>query len=224
MPVEIVKVIETEQLTFGDLFEAHFNGMAVRGRMSPDSAAQMAASLHLMNQALPLWIGDFMIAVEEQFGEESSQFLDAENGYAEKSVQNMRWVASRVPKENRSIPPLTWSHLQAVAALKLDQQRKWLDKAIDGDGDGPWPVSKLKTEIRKAGEGSGKLHWWLVVECGGEKKRDELAVEMEERGFAIAKREGLKTVQKKPRKKAKKAAVTAKRRRAPKRNQRRLKA
>jgi len=173
-------------------------------------ATERAVRVHT---ASAFWLGDILNLGESLFGEEASQFIDHED-MPEATVRNLTWVAKQVPPSNRQIAP-TWSHCQAVAALKPDTQKEWLEKARQED----WSVAKLKAEILKASDDSkSKLHWWLVVKVPTEAKADALEKELLGEGFEVVKHSGVKKEKKPKKKKAPKAKkeVTAKKRRGSK--------
>jgi hypothetical protein len=184
---------EVSSIQLGEHFRITPRGLVTIDQPSFEDRAQMGATLHVLAEAIQLALGDFANETEAALGEEASQILDADMGWAESTRKTYAWVAKNVLPENRLIPPLTFGHLQVVANLVHTQQRKWLDKASLGDGTTPWSIGKLKTELTaaKAG-GSQNLRFFIVVDAGSEKKQMALAARLESEGYIVVKRAGVK--------------------------------
>lgn len=153
------------------------------------------------------WLGDMILLGESLFGEEASQFVDQAD-LTESTVKNLTWVAKNVPPSNRALAQ-SWSHCQAVAALKVPVQKDWLLKSREND----WSVAKLKTEIAAAST-TKKLAFWLVVKCATEVQSDKLAKQLEAEGLTVVQHSGIKKLPSaKKAAKVKKGEVTARKRR-----------
>lgn len=119
--------------------------------------------LRTFERTLAFVIGDWINELEDRFGEESSQLIDA-TGWSESTVRVYSWTAKKVRAELRMIDAgLSYKHHQIVAALPPSQQKHWLTQAL-GNGEGPWPVSRLEKAI-KSGEDLLPTKWFVVVEC-----------------------------------------------------------
>lgn len=167
-----------------------------------------------------LWMGDLENLVEAKFGEEAAQVIDheayAKHGVSESTRKNWAWVAKRVPDANRRIAQ-SWSHMQAVAALPTAVQRKFLEESRAED----WSVSTLKKEIASKTENSkSKLHYIVTVDAQTEAKQGKIIAQLESEGFQCTAKTVIKRERKAPKEKK---AVTAKRSKTPKINQRRRK-
>lgn len=98
-------------------------------------------------------IGDWLIVGEALFGEEAAQAIDDRasrydlarrvTGLDQGTLQNIRSVCSRVPRENRR-SELDFTHHTKVASLEPDEQAVWLQKAIDET----WSTSELAAAIK----------------------------------------------------------------------------
>lgn len=93
-------------------------------------------------------LGDAMNYGENAYGEDYAQVIDTTRGImrlSAKSVENLAWLASRVPPENRR-DDLTITHHEIVAALDPSEQNTWLDKAENE----AMTTSELRKEVRAA--------------------------------------------------------------------------
>lgn len=70
-----------------------------------------------------------------------------ETGLEHDTLRNLAWVAVAVPASVRT-ERLSWAHHREVAALKIAQQRHWLQLAQGKDGAERWSVSQLRLAIR----------------------------------------------------------------------------
>jgi hypothetical protein len=88
------------------------------------------------------WIGDWIRYGTAKWGEKYAEAARV-TGYDVASLRNMAWVASRFDVSLRS-DKLTWSHHVLLAPLELDQQRRWLQRAIEQR----LSVSDLRLELK----------------------------------------------------------------------------
>jgi hypothetical protein len=95
----------------------------------------------------PWWVGDWLHYGTTRWGE---RYLEAVKvtGYDAKSLRNMRYVSSRFELSLRR-DNLTWSHPALLAAMEPDEQRYWLDRAVDNR----FSVDDLRIELRAAQRG-----------------------------------------------------------------------
>lgn len=182
-------------------------GLSKHGAITLAGAHQTLEVLLKIHSAIPLWIGDAVRQIEGALGEDAHQVLDHEmfekHGISESTKKTYEWVAGRVADAERRIAQ-SFGHMQAVAALRPDQQRKFLEESRAED----WSVSKLKVQIAsKTEEGRSKLRFFLLIDAGSEAKRDKLAERMEADGYKVVKKDIVKRAAK-PKKEKK--AVTAK--------------
>jgi hypothetical protein len=83
--------------------------------------------LGTLGQAYCWWVGDLLVYGEEIFGEEFAQ-IEATLPHSEHTLQNYRWVASRIPRTRRRTS-LGFGVHEAVAALEPKERDHWLDLA-----------------------------------------------------------------------------------------------
>lgn len=192
MSGQSVIVQETLQtVSLGAHFDITPGGLFVKGRPSFEAFAGLGETLRTLDRSLQFVIGDFFSEVERRFGDESglppedrkaSQILDHTN-WSESTLRAYRWTADNVPKENRRMDVLTYSHHQAVAKLPPPVQKKWLTQAAQSDCAGkPWPVARLKAAIKANGD-QPVMTWVCVAFCDSEGQRDNLLRELESRGI-----------------------------------------
>jgi site-specific DNA-methyltransferase (adenine-specific) len=114
--------------------------------LSHDDWERVGESLRLMEGAVHWWIGDWLAHGEKVYG---ATYDEAERltEFSKQTLKIDKWVADRIEKFLRR-NFLSWTHHKEVAALEPDDQDRWLDLAMMGDGEKPWPVSKLRNEIR----------------------------------------------------------------------------
>lgn len=94
------------------------------------------------------WIGDWIRYGTARWGE---KYVEAARvtGYDVASLRNMAWVAAQFDSSLRS-DKLSWSHHVLLAPLPTDQQRAWIERAIDER----LSVADLRLELRARGHGS----------------------------------------------------------------------
>jgi hypothetical protein len=94
------------------------------------------------------WIGDWIRYGTARWGE---KYVEAARitGYDVTSLRNMAWVAAQFDLSLRS-DKLSWSHHVLLAPLATDEQRAWIERAIDER----LSVADLRLELRARGHGS----------------------------------------------------------------------
>lgn len=159
--------VDHGMLTLGKYFEITPAGLKVKGHPSLEVCGDLVRFLQTMESSIELGIGDASNFIESAFGEEGSQLFDASDGWSEETLRNYRWVSGKVPPQNRLLPPLKFRHLREVAHIDdVAEQRAWLDKAVEGDGDGePWNGARLSKEIKASAKSAGKVSFSVTVEC-----------------------------------------------------------
>ncbi|MDX6601277.1 MAG: hypothetical protein QOF13_479 [Solirubrobacterales bacterium] len=94
------------------------------------------------------WIGDWIRYGTARWGE---KYVEAAKvtGYDVASLRNMAWVSSRFDLSLRS-DKLSWSHHVLLAPLSQEEQRRWIETAVDER----LSVADLRLELRARGYGS----------------------------------------------------------------------
>lgn len=170
-----------QTVSLGVHFEVTPRGLTVKGRPNFEAFDALGETLRTLEHSLAFVVGDFFREAEERFGEQASQILD-HTGWSESTLRAYRWTATKVSQADRRMDVLKYAHHQAVAKLSPKEQRRWLTKAADGDGEKPWPVARLKAAIRAGGD-QPVTTWVCVAFCDSETQRDTLVKELESRGI-----------------------------------------
>ena len=110
------------------------------------------------------WIGDWIRYGTSRWGERYAEAARV-TGYDVASLRNMAWVASQFDLSLRS-DKLTWSHHVLLAPLEPDEQKRWLDHALEER----LSVADLRVELRTAqgAVGRAEASAELAVEATGE--------------------------------------------------------
>jgi N6-adenosine-specific RNA methylase IME4 len=110
------------------------------------------AALHEIEGSVQWWLGDWWA-----YGEESKEYGKRIKAIEEGPLKGMNfgtlatygWVARSV-ESSRRLELLSFQHHWNVAALSPEQQREWLARALEGDGDGNrWSSNELKAAIAR---------------------------------------------------------------------------
>jgi hypothetical protein len=171
----------------GDHFEITPAGLTVKGKPSFAQCEHLWEALKTLEKALAFSIGDALRYFEDRWGERASQIVDA-SGLSFETCRAYRWMAEKVAPADRRMDVLTPTHHMAVAKLPPREQREWLAKAADGDGEKPWPVARLKREIKHAGGEEGAVTFSILVFCESEADQEALARQLENLGRTRYKR------------------------------------
>jgi hypothetical protein len=95
------------------------------------------------------WIGDWIRYGTARWGEKYAEAARV-TGYDVASLRNMAWVAAQFDLSLRS-DKLSWSHHVLLAPLTADQQRTWIERAIERR----LSVADLRLELRAKRDGGG---------------------------------------------------------------------
>jgi hypothetical protein len=90
------------------------------------------------------WIGDWLRYGNSRYGDRYGAAAGV-TGYDQQSLRNMAYVAGRfeVPRRRGA---LSFSHHAELAALAVEEQDLWLDRAEAGE----WSLRSLRSELRSA--------------------------------------------------------------------------
>lgn len=88
------------------------------------------------------WIGDWIRFGTARWGEKYTEAARV-TGYDVASLRNMAWVASQFDLSLRS-DKLSWSHHVLLAPLGEDEQRRWIEQAVEQR----LSVADLRLELR----------------------------------------------------------------------------
>jgi hypothetical protein len=150
------------------LFEVTPTGLAVRewrdlaGVQHPtyNEWAAFGDTLRHIQSALQLAVGDWLLYGEYRWHDEIEQAIEWTQRKV-KTARNWRAVCKAVPASRRR-EPLTYSHYEAVAALKPYQQDIVLGQAVEGN----WTVERTRERRRELlGEDAGDIAALAVCPC-----------------------------------------------------------
>jgi hypothetical protein len=96
------------------------------------------------------WIGDWIRYGTDRWGEKYAEAARV-TGYDVASLRNMAWVASQFDPSLRS-DKLAWSHHVLLAPLDVEEQARWLERAIEER----LSVADLRLELKASRGGEGK--------------------------------------------------------------------
>lgn len=107
----------------------HFDktGLSVIGDPSFEEWQNCGEFLKRAEKSVQFWIGDWLNYGEKKYGETYTQALEITD-YEEGTLQNAKWVSSKVESSRRR-ELLSFSIHQEVAPLPPDEQEYWLEKA-----------------------------------------------------------------------------------------------
>lgn len=170
-----------------DHFLIQADGLRVRGKPSFNDWELFWKKLRSMERGIQFAIGDAIRFMREQLGDKADQIISAATGWSDNTVRTYEWASKEIPQEVRRMDVLTYSHHQAVGKLDPPEQKKWLNRAAEGDGTKEWTVSQLKANMKQAATG-GELSYWLMVRCKSPEDRDALQKRLESEGYTTAER------------------------------------
>jgi len=170
----------------GEYFEATPKGLIVKGKPSFEACEALWETFLTVERTIQMCVGDAMRYFRERWGERADQIISHRTGWSLSTIRAYEWTAEKVPQGIRRLDVLDYSHHQAVARLPPRDQKKWLDRAAEGDERQgvvePWPVSRLKAAIKANGD-QPVTTWVCVAFCDSEGQRDKLLSELESRGI-----------------------------------------
>jgi hypothetical protein len=115
-----------------------------RGELGQAAWLATGRRLGAIGRCSQWWIGDWIRYGTSRWGERYAEAARV-TGYDVASLRNMAWVASQFDLSLRS-DKLTWSHHVLLAPLEPEQQKHWLDRALEER----LSVADLRVELRAA--------------------------------------------------------------------------
>lgn len=126
-------------------------GLQIAENATVADVAVIGEILFRIQSSIQWLIGDWLNAMGYT-SEADVQAVAAQYGRSYRTLQNWKYTSSAVPYELRQ-PDLDYNHHVLVMKLSYEEQRRWLQRAVQGDAipgrDGyqRWSVSKLRMEI-----------------------------------------------------------------------------
>jgi len=154
-------------------YELTPTSLIIKEKLTLKTHAQLLDNLLRMKSGIQWWVGDELNKAQGDLGEEYAQVIGKDD-LRDGKILNWQWVATCVAKPIRHIAP-SWSHARVVAALEPDEQREWLQRALD-DG---LTVNALRIAIKGEpeaepcpGRAEGPCEWQRVCKwCGRVKEK-----------------------------------------------------
>lgn len=172
-------------------FTLSATGLRVKGKPTLEQWQALGETLATLERGVAWIVGDWMNSGEQLYGELAAQAIDQES-WTPETARVYRWVASKVPPENRR-SELSFNHHQLIAGLAPLEQRQWLDKAAGEAGTEPWPAARLKNELAASSSASVlKMEYLCTVAFDQPAARDILAQEYERVGRPVFRSERTK--------------------------------
>jgi len=165
-------------------FAATVNGLDITGNPSLAQCERVGVTLRVVERGGQFALGDFANYIEERFGEEASQIIDAESGWSLKTINVYRWLSTRIAKERRRMDRLGIRHHMLVAALTPTQQTKWLTQAAADDDERPWTVKRLADALTND-EDLPPSALWVLVAASSEADQASLMAALEAQGRTV---------------------------------------
>ena len=110
-----------------------------------------------LGKNLNWWVGDYLHYMEDHFPETWPQLIP-DVGKAEHTMQNWKWVAGKIPANER-FKNLSFAHHSWVAKFPKEERDQWLTWAEEGG----WSEKRLRDEIKgPPKEREPKTHKMLV--------------------------------------------------------------
>ncbi len=106
--------------------------------------AELGDGLRRLGQGYQWWIGDWLVAGEKKYGSTFDKAVRI-TGIERSTLKIYKHTAKRVQKFNR-LNLLSWTHHFQVVDLPADQQKLWLQRAVENG----WSKSELRAEIAAA--------------------------------------------------------------------------
>jgi len=178
----IVSPDVSTQLSRG--FKITVNGIMPQGQPSFAESAAAGEILRVAQRADGFAIGGWANYMEQRFGEEASQAIDAESGWNLKTLSVYRWLDKQVALPRRRMDRLTIKHHLIVASLTPTKQKEWLDRAAN-DSDPlsePWTCAQLAKALADGEASLGDLAHWVIVLARSEADAQGLLATFTEQG------------------------------------------
>ena len=104
-------------------------GLVLPENLTREQWEELASTIQQMAVSVPWWVGDLLV-YGQRFGEEMWQAIKERGGADYERLRKYMWVSERIAIGTR-VPALKWSHHREVADLEPDDQRVWLQRALD---------------------------------------------------------------------------------------------
>jgi hypothetical protein len=139
-------------------------------------------------------LGDLALGISKDYGEDSIGKYAYAISVPKKSLMNNRTIAKRFPQDIRiKYKKLSWSHFEAVSAVKIQRPEAWLEKADNEE----LSVEALRKAVNEAYPSIGipdlnddPPEVYKCEECGKWRLRDVSSLEICRGHYKIVKKGG----------------------------------
>lgn len=156
----LIRLNDSEHLELG-AFTLSKTGLAIRGEPSYDEWERCGAFLSQIDGTVQWWVGDWLNAGEDRYGELAAQAIDARH-WREETVRVYRWVCKQIPPVSR-LTNVSFQLHQEVAALPEAERDAWLIRCADECLTREQLRHQIKTAKAEASESTAEF--WLLVKC-----------------------------------------------------------
>ncbi len=129
------------ELTVNTVVEYRKNSLGFLREPSWEESEVVVETLLKMEEAVQFWIGDAMLYLSGVFPANYEQLFP--DGYAAKSLANMRWVASKIEPSRRR--ELSWSHHESASGLDRPEDQ---DEVLETAELNSMTVSETRKMVR----------------------------------------------------------------------------
>jgi len=172
--VEVLPPDTAEPVELADGFTLTVNGMEIKGRPPFNRWDKVGRQLCATEKGIQFGLGDYLNALEAEFGDDYYQIVDYSSGWSQKTCEVYRWLAARIRRERRRMDRLGIRHHLMVAAMSPEKQKEWLDKAAADTEEASWTVARMRKALEE-GEDAPVTAWWVLVPA--ESAEDQLALQ-----------------------------------------------
>jgi len=124
-------------------FEITATSLVMTRQVSLETWTETYQHIRSLQKATPWWVGDLLAQGEALFAEDYASAIE-EMGYNVTTLQNYKWVCSHIIAQDRR-EELSFSHHALVAALPRDEQKLWLELAIENE----WSTAELRAKMNE---------------------------------------------------------------------------
>jgi hypothetical protein len=122
----------------------HDMALTIAAGLDVGDWTELVARLAAITTGAPWWLGDALVYGDYTYGEKYAKAVEA-TGRSVNTLKNYRWVAGKVPPENRDAA-LPWRTYREIARLDTAEQADWIAR-VKAEG---WTADDLRREILAA--------------------------------------------------------------------------
>lgn len=131
-------------LVLSRLVQAKENGLWLPVDLTLEAWCQIGLQITAINNSSSWWIGDWLVYGRKRFPDRYKQAI-TETSLDYQTLRNYAWVSRQFPTSRRR-GRMSFQHHAEVAALAVDEQEAWLNKAEENG----WSTHKLRRQLKAA--------------------------------------------------------------------------